>query len=147
MSSDYIEPVRQQLMRDEGSRVRNGRHYPYVDTVGKTTLGWGRNLTDRGISEDEARYLLDNDIAICIGELVTRFPWFEKLDGARQGALVNLCFNLGITKLSKFHTTMGYMRVGNFEAAAVSLLQSKYADQVGNRALRVAEQIRSGAWT
>lgn len=141
-----LEQMKQQLMRDEGSKIVNGRHYPYTDTVGKTTVGWGRNLTDRGLSEDEAQLMLENDVVIAIGELVARFPWFEHLDEVRQGALVNLCFNMGSARLAKFHTTLGFLRAGNYENASISLLQSKYADQVGNRALRVAEQIRSGQW-
>lgn len=141
-----FDQITRQLMRDEGSSIRHGRHLPYVDTVGKTTIGYGRNLTDRGLSEDETRLMLENDIVGCIGELASTFPWFEKLDEPRQGAMVNLCFNLGLTKLLKFPVFLSYMKIGNWEQAAVSLLQSRYAEQVGNRALRVSEQIRRGEW-
>jgi lysozyme len=144
--SDPLDQIARQLIRDEGSKVRDGRHMPYLDTVGKWTLGYGRNITDCGISEDEARLLLENDIVGCIGELVATFPWFAKLDDARQAAMVNLCFNLGLSKLRTFHRTLDAMRSGDYESAAYALLQSKYATQVGARAKRVSEQIRTGAW-
>lgn len=137
----YLDQLRQQLRRDEGLRLK-----PYTDTVGKLTIGVGRNLTDRGISDDEALQLLDNDIAICIGELRSNFPWFDRLDEPRQGVLVNMCFNLGIVKLSKFGTTLGLIRTGDYEQASVTMLQSRWAQQVGNRALRLSEQMRVGAW-
>jgi lysozyme len=136
-----LDHLRQQLHRDEGLRLM-----PYTDTVGKLTIGVGRNLTDRGISDDEAQYLLDNDIAICIGELRSAYPWFDRLDEARQGVLVNMCFNLGMPKLAKFGTTLGLVRTGKYPQAAVAMLQSKWAQQVGNRAVRLAEQMRDGVW-
>jgi lysozyme len=138
--SDYMARMRKQLIRDEGIETR-----PYTDTVGKLTIGVGRNLTDRGISEEEALHLLDNDIALCHGELLA-LPWFEKLDEVRQAAMVNLCFNMGMTKLMTFRRTLEAMRVGDYESASYALLQSKYATQVGNRAKRVSEQIRTGVW-
>ena len=70
-----------QLIHHEGMEC-----FPYVDTVGKTTIGVGRNLTDRGLSQDECRYLLANDIEISISELKRNFDWFTKLDDTRQAA-------------------------------------------------------------
>jgi lysozyme len=139
--SDYLARVRKQLQRDEDVRLK-----PYVDTVGKLTIGCGRNLTDRGISLDEADYLLDNDIAIVLGELVTRFPWTAKLDEVRQAVLVNMGFNMGVPKLAMFTTTLDHVKNKRYADASVSMLKSKWAGQVGNRAKRLSEQMRTGQW-
>lgn len=141
------ERLRAQLKRDEGTgRVKDGRLMPYVDTVGKVTIGWGRNLTDRGISYAEAEELLDNDIDIAIRECIAKFHWFPALDPVRQAVIVNMCFNLGMSRLLKFPNTLQSIATGKYEEAAIQMLQSKWADQVGARALRLAEQMRSGAW-
>lgn len=139
--------LKAQLKRDEGTgKMKDGRLMPYVDTVGKVTIGWGRNLTDRGISYGEANELLENDLDTAIRECLFAFPWFEHLDVARQAVLVNMCFNLGLTKLKGFQQTLRLMAEGHYEEAAVTMLQSRWAEQVGNRALRLSEQMRTGKW-
>ena len=69
--------LRQLIKRHEGSHKQNGRHYPYVDSVGKWTLGYGRNIEDNGISDVEADYLLTNDIATTLYELKGAFPFIR----------------------------------------------------------------------
>ena len=85
-----------ELVTDEGLRLR-----PYVDTVGKVTVGIGRNLTGKGISKREAFDLLDHDLDECVADLAA-FPWFLMLDAVRQRAMVNLRFNLGPSRLRSF---------------------------------------------
>ena len=139
--------LRQALARDEGAGpIKRGRHMPYRDIVGKLTIGIGRNLDDRGISLAEASYLLDHDIDDAIRDLVTAYPWFEVLDPARQGVLVNMAVNIGIVRLGGFKQTLSAIRAGDYEAAAVLMLESKWSEQVGDRALRLAEQMRRGTW-
>lgn len=139
--------LREQLKRDEGTgTVKDGRLMPYVDTVGKVTIGWGRNLTDRGVSFVEAENMLDHDIDVAIRDCSAKFPWFASLDPVRQGVLVNMCFNMGLTRLLQFRNTLKLIEKGQYEHAAIQMLQSKWADQVGDRALRLAEQMRSGRW-
>lgn len=145
MTADARARLRTQLLRDEGLRLK-----PYVDTVGKVTVGVGRNLTDRGITQTEALYLLENDISRCIRELVEAFPWFVGLDPVRQAALVNLNFNMGLgnTKrgLRSFVNTLNDIQHGRYAEAAKRIRASKYARQVGLRAQRIASQIETGAW-
>jgi lysozyme len=139
--------VKAQIKRDEGTgKVVNGHLMPYVDTVGKITIGWGRNLTDRGISYAEAEELLENDLDTAIRECLRTFPWFEHLDVPRQAVLINMCFNVGLSKLKGFGQTLRLIGEGRYEQASVTMLQSKWAEQVGNRALRLSEQMRTGQW-
>lgn len=130
-----------QLRRDEGIRLK-----PYTDSVGKLTIGIGRNLTDVGISEDEANTLLFNDLAKVQTQLSEQLPWVADLDEARQGVLENMCFNLGIHGLMEFKITLHFMQTKEFDRAADAMLSSRWAEQVGPRAQRLAIQMRTGEW-
>ena len=134
---DIIE----QLRRDEGVKK-----FPYTDTVGKLTIGVGRNLTDKGLSDSEVSILLRNDVDEVTNELQTRLPYFNALDPVRQAVLINMAFNLGFNGLSEFVNFLSAVAQGNWDDASVHMLDSKWAKQIGNRATRLAEQIRSGAW-
>jgi lysozyme len=131
--------LRAALLRDEGLRLA-----PYRDTVGKLTIGVGRNLDDVGISEAEARMMLDADIDAAIVDLVKAFHWFEALSDNRQHVLINMRFNLGMTRLLTFVNTLAAIKDGKYIAAANAMLESKWATQVGERAVRLADLMRKG---
>jgi lysozyme len=121
------------LERDEGCEL-----LPYTDTVGKLTVGIGRNLTDRGISLEEAHYLLQRDIDLVVADLDRALPWWREMTPARQRVLANMCFNMGLPVLLGFRNTLAYMERGNYRAAAAGMRASKWARQVGPRAERLA---------
>lgn len=128
-----------QLSIDEGRKPRI-----YVDTVGKVTGGVGRNLTDRAFSDDEIDLMLKNDIAIVERELDQRLPWWRDMTEARQNVLANMCFNLGANRLLGFVNTLAMMKAGRYDAAALGMLDSQWAKQVGQRAIRLAAMMRKG---
>lgn len=128
-------------MRDEGRRLG-----PYRDTVGKLTIGYGRNLDDVGISQHEAEVLLESDINRTLEALHKALPWVEKLDHARLGVLANMAFNLGVAGLLKFKHTLESVQAGRYDEASDGMLNSTWAGQVKGRATRLAEQMRSGLW-
>ena len=130
-----------QLARDEGCRLK-----PYRDTVGKLTIGIGRNLDDVGISLEEAHYLLSNDITRADRAVTKALPWVASMDGVRQAVVINLCFNMGIMGLFQFKNMLSAMKDGDWEVAAAELMDSKYAKQVGDRAKRLAMQLITGEW-
>ena len=134
------------LMRHEGSRKKDGRHIPYTDTTGHVTIGYGRNLTDRGISEAEARYLLSTDIQNHLNDLRAAIPWFDSLDNVRQEVMVDLAFNMGVPTLMKFTSTLDYIKQGQYDLAAMHLLDSRYAKQVGSRAVENAHALETGVF-
>lgn len=131
----------EQLKRHEGIELK-----PYQDTVGKWTIGVGRNLDDIGISEQEAEMLLLNDIKEAERQLITTMPWTQELDEVRFSALLNFVFNVGIGTASKFVNAMGLLKDGSYDMAADEMLNSRWARQVGNRAIEVTNQIRTGEW-
>lgn len=122
------------------------RRKPYRCTAGKLTIGVGRNLDDRGISPDEAMYMLANDIRDSRRELSAAFPWFDKLDEVRQAVLIDMCVNLGLSRLQGFRNTLALIGVGKCEAAAQEMLNSKWAEQVGRRAQRLSRMMATGRW-
>ncbi len=127
-----------QLNIDEGRRPRI-----YVDTVGKVTGGVGRNLTDRAFSEDEINLMLKNDIDLVEKQLDKHFPWWRQMNDVRQNVLANMGF-MGIGSLSTFINTLAAMEAGQYDVAAKGMLASKWAKQVGDRAVRLATQMRTG---
>lgn len=128
-----------ELSIDEGRKARI-----YVDTVGKITGGVGRNLSDRPFFEDEIDLMLKNDIKLVEADLDTNLPWWRKMTDVRQRALANLCFNLGISRLLLFKNSLALLRAGKYDEAAAAFMNSKWAKQVGQRAVRVTNQIRKG---
>ena len=132
------------LVRHEGSHILEGRHRLYKCTAGKETIGYGRNLTDRGISEGEAKTLLHNDIQDSINEVRDKLYWFDSLDDVRQEVIVNMAFNLGVPGLMKFRNTIGYIEEGEYGMAAQEMLNSQWAAQVGYRAQELSRMMASG---
>ena len=129
------------LMRDEGLRLKS-----YVDSRGKITVGYGRNLTDVGLSLAEAELLLDNDMQRATAGVQAALPWTTGLDEVRRGALENMAFNLGVTGLLGFHKMLAAMQRGDWPTAALEALNSEWARQVGPRAYRLSRQLESGEW-
>ena len=130
------------LKRHEGVR-----YYVYRDHLGYETIGVGRCINRAvglGLSPDEVEYLLINDVQRCIEELDGAFEWFKDLDEVRREAMINLCFNLGLTKLRKFVNALEAMKEKNYNKAATEFLNSKWANQVGERSREVAHMIKTG---
>ena len=137
--------LKTQLKRDEGAGLTKGGNFmPYKCPAGKLTLGYGHNLDANGITPRMAEYILDADIDTAISEVLTRWPWAETLDPARQAVLVNMLFNMGGAKLNGFRKFLAAAQAKSYEEAAVEMLASNWAEQVGDRALRLAQQMRTG---
>ena len=136
MNTDLLK---RQLELHEARRLK-----PYADSVGKLTIGVGRNLDDRGISDAECDFLLANDIAIVVNEMDRNLPWWQQLDEVRQRVLADMCFNLGIQRLKGFAKALSAMREGRFEDAASEMQDSKWYAQVGTRGARLVRMMRTG---
>jgi lysozyme len=120
----------------------------YVCSAGYETIGVGRNISESGLglSDDEIEYLLANDIARVKEELEDTYYWFNGINEARQDAMIDMCFNLGLTRLRGFVKALEAMSREQFDVAADEFMDSKWASQVGNRAVRVTEIIRTGVY-
>ncbi len=127
------------LITHEGLRLK-----PYRDTRGKLTIGVGRNLDDVGITEEEALYLLKNDIKRVLDFLKERLPYWNGLTETRKMALVDMCFNLGPGGFLSFKRMLRALEREDYEQAAREMLDSRWARQVGRRAEELAEMMREG---
>ena len=139
MTPEDEETLMAQLVEDEGLRLK-----PYTDTVGKLTIGVGRNLTDKGISRLEAFALLRHDINDVQHEVAEALSWSSRLSPVRQRVLLNMAFNLGTAGLLKFTNTLASIEAGDYESASKRMLQSRWARQVGRRAKRLAKMMATG---
>ena len=127
------------LLRHEGYR-----RFPYRCPAGKLTVGVGRNLEDRGLTLKESLVLLNNDIDDFEAQLNKSLPWVGTLSPTRQAVLVNMAFNLGIQGLLKFARMLAAVKSGQYAEAADEMLASKWAQQVGQRAVELARQMEIG---
>lgn len=138
-----------ELVRDEGEKL-----HAYQDSLGYWTIGVGRLIDARrggGISREESRYLLNNDIDRVERQLREQAPWVSRLNQARQHVLHNMAFQLGVgveggtSGLLGFRRTIAAIRAGRYDDAAVYMLQSKWGrEDSPARALRMAEMMRTG---
>ncbi|QXZ11674.1 glycoside hydrolase family protein [Pseudomonas sp. AO-1] len=128
-----------QLGVDEGRKRRI-----YRDTVGKWTVGVGRNIEDRGLRDDEIDLMLSNDIDEALGTARALLPNFDKLDEVRQEVVVNMAFNLGMTRLGGFRKFLAALNAFNYARAADEMESSMWFKQVGDRARRLVYAMREG---
>jgi len=135
-----ISKLRDQLMLHEGMRLK-----PYRCPAGYLTIGVGRNLKTRGISAAEALHLLDNDIEYYTRRTRDLFENFDDLADARQRVLVNMCFNLGYQGLAGFIELRKAIADEDYTRAAREMDASRWAAQVGQRAVELANMMIEGA--
>jgi len=138
-----MQKLRDMLRKHEGVKDK-----VYLCSAGYETIGVGRNISKSGLglADDEIDYLLDNDIIRCIKELNSNFPWFSNLNEAREHAIIDICFNLGITRLLKFKNALAAMANSQWDEAADEFYDSRWAKQVGDRAVTICEMIRTGKY-
>lgn len=132
-----LDKLMDDLIRDEGLKLK-----PYRCTAGKLTIGIGRNIEDNGITDGEARYLLQNDIGRFMNELNRNIPWWQSLPEMQKNALLNMCFNMGWPRLSQFKNMLAALEAGDYEKAGDEALDSRWAGQVGGRANRISAQLK-----
>ena len=123
--------------------------HAYQDSLGYWTIGIGHLIDKRRggrLPDPIIDALFDYDLDHHAKPLFDRLPWVASLDPVRQAVLIDMAFNLGVDGLLGFHTTLGHVHGGRYTAAAEQMLKSKWAGQVGRRALRLSEMMRTGQW-
>jgi lysozyme len=127
-------------------RLHEGvKHTVYLDSVGIETIGVGRNLKERGLSDDEIDYLLVNDVNICKAE-AKEFDWYEDLNTVRREAILNLLFNLGRSRFGQFKMAIAGLQRQDYDEAADQFWDSRWRTQVGKRAEDICHMIRTGTY-
>ena len=126
-------------MADEGFRG-----VPYLDNAGALTIGFGHNLIAKPLSKLQASRILNDDIFDTINALDSRLSWWRDLDDVRQMVVANMAFNLGVTGLLGFPKMLSALKAKDYETAAREMCNSTWAHQVGARALRLSNEMRTG---
>ena len=141
--------VRDQIKFHEGLRLK-----VYRDSVDVPTIGWGRNMRTRPPQMDLGRFISPASGLITIEEAQILFDFdfneafhrarrivgpglYDRLSDPRKAVLVDMAFNLG-DRLAQFRRFIGRLQIGNYEAAAFQMSDSKWAHQVGPRSARLA---------
>ena len=139
------DELKRQLKGDEGVRPQ-----AYKDSLGLLTIGVGRLIDPSrkgsGLRPYEIDFLLSNDIDDRIDQLTRNLPWFQNLDDARKGVLLNMAFQLGVDGLLGFKNTLKLIETGDYQTAAAKMLDSKWASQTPDRAKRMSKQMATGEW-
>ena len=134
-----MERLQQTLIKHEALKLK-----PYRCSSDCLTIGVGRNLDDKGISERVAMIMLDEDIHDAITDLERNLRYFHDLPECVKEALVNMVFNMGISRFLQFKKTLAYLKQGKYRKAGNECLDSRWATQVGYRAVEVAALIKQG---
>ncbi len=130
------------IKQHEGLRLET-----YPCTKGVWTIGYGHTKDVKPgdkITLEQAERLFNADLSQTVYEVFTAFPWAHEISHNRQAVLIDMCFNLGITKLKQFKVTIALAKTGHYKMASVAMLNSKWAKQVGQRAKTLSELMRNG---
>ena len=133
----HFYEVIEMLKRDEGFR-----QHPYTCTAGKTTIAYGRNLTDNGITESEGLYLLQNDVSDCDEDLSRLMLSYENFPHDIQIVLVNMRYNLGYSGFRSFKNMIAAFNARDYNRAAKEMKDSKWYNQVRQRAERLIKIVK-----
>lgn len=135
MSSSLIDDIK----KEEGLQLK-----VYTCPANKLTIGYGRNVEDRGITKEEAEYLLLNDVADVKLHLVDKLPYWENLSINTQEVLIHMGFQMGVNGLLKFKKTLSYIKDGELEKASKEMLDSSWYKQTPKRAIRLSKKLIQG---
>ena len=140
MSDRVTELIKQQ----EGLR-----HFVYKCSEGRYTIGYGRNVDvagGKGVSIEEAEYLLANDLKAIQSHLVNALPVYLELNDARRAVITSMAYNLGVKGLLKFKKMISALARQDYETAADEMLDSRWAKQVKQRAADLAQMMSVGLY-
>ena len=134
--SVHVRSIEEQIIMHEGLRLK-----PYRCPAGYLTIGVGRNLDTKGLSKEEALFLLGNDITEIV-EVLEKYSWYINSDAVRRKVLIDMAFNLGITGLLKFLRMIAALERKDYAVAAKEMENSRWYRQVGERGRRLVEMMR-----
>ena len=119
--------------------------FPYRDTVKKLTIGYGRNLTDRGITREEAELMLDYDLNLAIAD-ASSLPYWDSLSPVRQIVMSDMSFNLGLSRLRGFKKLHAALAIQDYNLAGHEMQDSKWYRQTERRAKVLVAAMKTGIW-
>lgn len=137
-SFDWVK-LQEEIERDEGRRNK-----PYECTEGFLTIGVGWNLDANGLPDDIIDELLNRSLLQASKDCESLYANWYQIDAVRQRVLINMAFNLGKNGLSKFKKMNAAIHRGDWDKAAEEMMDSRWSQQVGDRAKRLHVMMRTG---
>jgi len=141
------DQLREELAEDEGCKFEI-----YLDHLGLPTFGIGALIKEHDpeygqpvgtpVSEERVRQRFNLDIAVTIEDCGRLYSDFDELPEEAQLVIANMCFNLGYPRLSKFKGMKAGVDARDWERAADEMVDSRWHDQVPNRAKRLVKRMR-----
>ncbi len=138
LSVENRQKLKSLLIKHEGLSQKY-----YRDLHGNLTIGIGHNLSANGLSIEACMFIFNEDLIYFINKL-ENYAFFTALDEIRKIAIINMCFNLGLKGLLKFKKMIAALTKKDYVTASNEILNSKWTTQVGQRALTIAEMIKTG---
>ena len=141
------EQLREELAEDEGCKFEI-----YLDHLGLPTFGIGALIKDGDpecgqpvgtpVDEERVRQRFNLDIAVTIEDCKVLYDDFDDLPEEAQLVIANMMFNMGRPRLSKFKGMKAGVDARDWNKAADEMVDSRWHDQVPNRAKRLVKRIR-----
>ena len=139
-----MKELHRQLSRDEGNVL-----HAYQDHLGYWTIGTGILIDQRkggGLRPEESEFIFNNRVKIITAEVEQKIPFFKDLSKPRQGVLLNMAFQMGVSGLLGFRNTLRTIESGDYKKAADEMLRSLWARQTPERARRLSVQMATDRW-
>lgn len=143
-----IERVKQQLKQDEGVVCEI-----YLDHLGYKTCGIGHLVLEAdpehdlevgdAVHAERVDELFAQDLNIVLEDCKKAFDKWDDMHFVVQEVLVNMMFNLGMGRLLKFKKALAALEAKEWVTAGIEMKDSKWFTQVGPRAGRLIERIRT----
>jgi lysozyme len=135
----FTENLKTVLKKHEADRLDL-----YKCSAGKWTIGTGHNIQDNGIPQEVSDLLLDIDVKDVLKKCRENFKWFCGLSETRRIVVASMVFNLGLVGFKKFRKTIICIGLKEYKGAALEMLDSRWAEQVGRRAVELADMMVEG---
>lgn len=132
-----IDDIKADLRRFEGKRLK-----AYKDTAGKTSIGYGRNLDDVGISDQEAEYFLNNDCTDILLGAQAKFPWWGMMTYSAKRGLCNMIYEIGFDGFTKFKDMIAALTTTDYARARAAAMKSAWYKEVPERAQQVIDMLK-----
>jgi len=142
--------LRQELAEDEGCKYEI-----YLDHLGLPTFGIGHLITEDDpeygqevgttVTQERVQAVFNRDIAVTLEDCFRLYSGFSELPEEVQRIVANMCFNLGYPRLSKFKGMKAAVEEADWNRAADEMVDSKWYQQVPNRARRLEKRMRAVA--
>ena len=139
MSTVVRETLVEDIKKEEGYRSS-----VYLDTLDKPTIGYGFLIDTLELQEDICELILMRKLEKLIKNIKFNFKWFDDMPDKVQDVIINMCYQLGVSGVSKFKKTVQLIKNKQWDRASVEMLDSKWArEQTPQRAKRLSEIVKS----